>query len=868
MGKKVNVVRPDGSVSNVDEAQAERLVRVFGYKVEEQEEAVERIGEKIKDEYYDSTGQKILTGLEGIASGATVGLADPLMADYSTSQRAARNPGYRIGGELTGAILPALLTAGGSAPESAALSGARIAARLTPSGALSRVVGTSARGLAAEGAVVGAGSALTEASLTGDPLTAESVLAHAGVGALIGFGTGAAGEYLVGLGKTKRGLVDDIVPSSATPGDDTLEKFYASLPDQKAKRAIGLPKAEPDSFVQSYRAEVTDVKASGKLVDDTVYNNFRRGLDDATLGLNVAETDVSGALKTAQGQLKEYNRSLKSAAGDLRAAISVTKREAADLATDAAEKKVIQSEFIDLEDTYKATIKALEEDNPLKALNRLERFKTKIKENAHFRGASGAALPSLPDSKVALKIRDTIKAAEDTVRLKATSTALKDFPKTQEEFFAMKGPRAEKLFAALDNAPSDLQSSFSGLDEIAENLGVSLSGSAGTKARGLWELGKSNKAYTATTREVNRTRFELPNVSSAEPAAPRVAGGATPLPTKQQWPEIKEFLPEFVSTTNTARGSSNYARSGFWGKVARLGGARQASHMSRAAGMGAFGSALAYEAGAGVVGSLLAGVAGAKANIVGRIASAATKYAPTVGRGLKRVGPRVEPLAVRIDGTLDGDYKQGDKRELFKKRSEDILNIGPGFNNAAYMAVEPVLGNHPEFAKSVMDSAITAFNALTTFLPKDPGLAFSRLKTLWRPSDLQIAQFEKAYEVYHNPVGVIDQVLLSGNVDVITMTALREMYPSLYGELQYKMLARLQEPEFMASLNYGEQARLSIMLDIPIHSNFTPRSIAHTQSMYQSLRRPEPMQNGSGASGGGRPAKSEAPTAGQSLVGR
>jgi hypothetical protein len=367
-----------------------------------------------------------------------------------------------------------------------------------------------------------------------------------------------------------------------------------------------------------------------------------------------------------------------------------------------------------------------------------------------------------------------------------------------------------------------------------------------------------------------KTNVVLPNTASTKSydvprpppeTQPGVFGGTMQYKYKKG---KDEFLPEFTSPTNTSAGRANYAKSGFWGKVARLGGARQASHSARKMGAGVFGSAVAYEIGAGAVGTLLAGVAGAKANIVGRIAGAVTKYAPGVGRGLKTIGPRIEPLAVRLDGVVDGKY---DKKEMFTRRADEIRNAGPGLNDALFMAVEPMMGNHPEFAKAVMDSAITAFNGLISFLPRDPGTAFSRLKSLWKPSDLQVAQFEKAYKVFHDPTSTIEEILMSGNADVTTVEALKTMYPSLYNELQYKMMDRLSTPGFNESLSYSDQARLSILLGIPIHSSFTPRSIAQTQSMYISAlqnRQSIPPSDGSGK--GGRPTKSEPPTAGQSLL--
>lgn len=836
---KVNLVRKDGSKLTVNSDQAAKL-RVLGYREETPEESINDAYEGAAEDFYTSPEQKVLTASEGWLSGASAGVSDVINPDKEGArERAQRNPGTRIGSEIAAGVLEGVILPG---------------SRLT--GAKAIAYG------AAEGTVFGAGSALSQSALSGDPLTATSVLTHAGIGALLGTGVTAAAEGLIsGAGKLKRAASagEEFVPGARNVDDDTLSAFYKSLPADKTKATDKVPLWEKEA--SNLAGDVERSVASTRN-----YEPFRRGVQDVVDTTKIVEKDFEAALNTARAANKEYLRGLESTAADLNAAVTSTRKTFRDMAESDAEKLAINAEFQGLEDGYRNLRRALKENDPVKALNKVERFKESIKSNPNFRGSVGAALPPTPDSKLAVKLRDTITATEEMITMKAVARELRTMPSTADEFFKMKGPRAEKLFAAMDKAGGnpELSKAFDGIDSFLDELGIKTTGSPGLRARAAWETGTARTRVMVPGKEVRSLEPQY-GPSRSAPEKPLTPSGGE---VQYKYKEGKdEFLPEFVSTTNTARGSTNYARSGFWGKVARLGGARQASQIGRKMGGGAFGSAVAYEVGAGLTGMLVAGVAGAKAATLGRVASAVGKYGGGLGKGLKRIAPRIDPLTVRIDGTIEANQEKKDKKRLFKERTDEIMGVGPSFKDTTFMAVQPLVGTHPEFAASIHDVANTAFTGLLQFIPRDPGLAFSRLKSLWKPTDLQVSQFQKAYAVYHDPVGTIEAILDTGYSDMITVAALKTMYPPLYQELQTRLWERLADPQFLSTLSYSDQARLSILSGIDIHSSFSSRSIAQTQMMYQraSENRPVPPAQSSGGANG-RPAKQEPPTPSQSLL--
>lgn len=911
---KITVIRPNGTKTSVDEESFPRL-EALGYKRETQEEAILRREEEHTSQFYDTPGQKVKTTLEGVASGLTVGLIDPLITDEDTRQRAARNSAYRIGGEIVGAMAPIILSAGAAAPESATITGGKIVAKMaakTPAGAVARV-GTNIgglRGAAVEGAIFGAGSSVTRAELSGDPLTAESVIAHVGAGTLLSVGAGAAAEGLIGLGrlakKTEAPLADTVIKTE----DDVLSAFYKGLPKEKKPRKSDIPewlKSESVSYVDRDKV-VAEVTRQTSSIRPETYSQIRSSVDDFLKEQRAVAGDLDGALKLAQKQAREYSRQVETGAADLRTAVGSTRKEllsnagkgkddlsqlekeleaaikterqlskgkAAREIIDAAEENVdklskrvesmknslgetrlgdaqkakINTDFDSLEAGYRSVRKAAKENDPVKAMKSLEEFRRSIKESPYFAGARGSALPPELDPEIAFRTRDALRAAEEAVTRNQAAAVLHGFPKTADDFFKMSPNKAEKVFAAMEKIKLSPE-----IKPALKELGLD-SGDI----RNLWSEGKAAKKFTTSREYVDRAKFNLKeDIPDVEP---RGTSWDKPAPPKAEWPEITATDDVYKTVSSKSTYQKPHHATTFWQDAVRAISTRFAAHEARAAGFGLVGGALAYElVGNAFTGGMLGGIVGMGSGVAGRIRGAVSKYAPSAGKGLRRLAPRIEPLSVRIDGSQDATK---DRHENFNKRVEEIRSIGPTFNDALFHAVEPFVGEQPAFASAVLDSASKAFMALQQFVPRDPGLAFSRLKSLWKPTDIEMLHFERAYAVYHDPVGTIEAVLSTGSVDSVTVAALREMYPSLYNSLQQAMTLRLMDSTFLNSLSYADQGRLSILLDIPIHSSFSSRSIAATQAMYLNTKKPSPPAP---SNSGGRPAKSEPPTPGQSLL--
>jgi len=280
VGAKLNLVNPNtGQVQSFDGADVLGVLDE-GWGVETSQARDER---KTREKYGEGIGAEAAAAGLGALRGASLGLSDVAISEIGgpDANKALRryrefNPTATLGGEIAGAVMPALLGGVGGAVGTAA--------RFTPAGSIARLglatergVATAlagrgagaagailrgmvplAAGSAVEGALYGGGEAVTEAVL-GDPeMTAEQFLTHVGVGALLGGGAGgtlglgglaakgairAAGAGARGTGRAIESIYERATGNKAAPGlgkmwskvsgvasgadDETLEAFFA-----------------------------------------------------------------------------------------------------------------------------------------------------------------------------------------------------------------------------------------------------------------------------------------------------------------------------------------------------------------------------------------------------------------------------------------------------------------------------------------------------------------------------------------------------------------------------------------------------------------------------------------------------------------
>jgi hypothetical protein len=805
--ENVTLVRPDGSTVIVPAAEAERL-RTLNLREETPREEMERGISRGIEKHYTTPLQKVQTIGSGLASGITFGLTD-LGANDEDRERARYNPGYRIGSELLGGLVsmhPGL-------PGGLLSKAAQKAAGAT---GLGKAGQAAVRG-GIEGAAYGGGAALTTAEMAGDPVTAEAIGAGIGWGTLFGGGLGLLGGAIEGK----------------------LENRAARKLKEQEARLAAVGAEEAGAFERSLgQARVQGVLAEGmkeqnlirRGLEETHYANFASTVHDAANSLKVANEVVEEATKLNFSALKMSKNAISSQLVE-NYMIKEVRAEAR-----AFEKYFTLAQAAAKKGNYNTVVHYLNKFNE----NMLV-IEQKLGGSKFFNSEKVVGQAEQLVGVAKERLASSVRAAEEVTNMTSIQGALKSFPKTAEEFIAMKPDRVEKLTAAIDSLGKMKAAELEGVQaavkdsvaKMAEGLGIKMEGTPGAQMQGMW---KALKMGTG-----KRAAEEL-----------RMAREANLLWGKTG--QAQETLEQA-----RMRGTAELT-----GVSKKRGGMHSMETFMRYNVGKAFAQKMGtpgYIMGAGLV----TGLMGLKGAILGTIVEKVEKWAPKAARGLQTVGPRLEPLARRIDGVPDEDKS---RQELMAARSREILEAAPGVRDTMYKALEPLVREHPELAATLHQQQIARFQFLLGKLPKDPGLAYSNLKSLWKPDNVAVEKFARYYEVFHDPMGVMTKALESGKITLEAAEGLREMNPELWQTLRVRMLERISEPEVAKKMSYADQVHVGMLLGLNLHSTMDPRFISAQQQMYTERNQPLEMnpriQPGGGA---GRPSgPGPSATAGQKVT--
>jgi hypothetical protein len=295
-GAQIPVLDPTGRAGTIPSDQAHAAF-AQGYQYEPMDNQQARAD---KTEYGEGITNEALAGAAGAARGLSLGLSDEaltqsgLVEPETLAKLQKYNPKASVTGQIGGAIAPILLSGGAAAPAEAAEAAAGLA-RYAPSAIASRVgagvteaagnaIGSQAtKGLAAkiaatavakgagsavEGALYGAGNALTEHAL-GDPdMTAQKAAAQIGYGALFGGGVGAllgAGEgaYLA----TKAGKAAQATAEVGQVGQEAQAELAAQVHPSAAPQPNSFDEMAARNAQAPYMAISPEVPAKKALLE-------------------------------------------------------------------------------------------------------------------------------------------------------------------------------------------------------------------------------------------------------------------------------------------------------------------------------------------------------------------------------------------------------------------------------------------------------------------------------------------------------------------------------------------------------------------------------------------------------------------------
>ncbi len=796
----VTLIRPDGSKIVVPAEDADKL-RTLQYRDqtprEEMEEGISRGIEK----YYTSPEQKAITLGQGFASGLTLGLSD-IRAKDADRERAKYNAGYRIGGEFLGGLVGLHPLASGT-PVGLLTKGAGLAAEATGLGKVGQAVVRSG----IEGAGYGGAAALTNAQLAGDPVTAEAIGAGMGWGALFAGGLGALGAGLEAKFEARAGKkLADAERKAAGIGAEEMNTLDRRVGDARAHAAV------MEGMKERY-AKVAKMEAEGfSRVSSTAHDVA----DELGRVVNTAKKMGDDVAEMSFNQIKNSQLAIKS---------QLTENY---LMKDA--KKYFSKAQVDLAIAQSAA----KEGKFERMMSKMESFKesmvgmeTALGGPKFFSAEKAVGQANDLIGLARYRMENAVKAGEELVMMSSLHSQLKGFPRTADEFVRMTPQRMEKLSAAIDGVGKLKAAELDGIKEavkdavthLSDQLGVKMDGSPGAQLQGMWKALKDGRSSRAAElakmgQEGNLLWKKTGRAQEALEQA-KMSGGEVSASSKRGMPkEMQSFLKYQA------------------GKAAgqKLGSA-------------------GYLLGAGLV----SGLVSMKSAILGTIVDHAEKWVPKAARGLQKYGSKAEPLARRIDGNPDDDSKS--RQEMMAARSKELREAAPGVRDTLYKSLTPLVTEHPELAAEMHAQQVKRFQFILSKMPKDPGLAYSNLRSLWKPDAVATEKFARYYEVFHDPVGVMVRTLKTGKITLEAAEGLREMNPELWQTLRVHMLERISQPEVAKRMKYEDQVHIGMLLGINLHSTMNPHFISAQQQMYTERNQPLEMNPRITPGGGaGRPS--------------
>lgn len=767
MGDMVNVVKPDGTIVQVEREVAEALT---GQKLAPHIQTPQEASEQARSDYNREHTSPVAAGVAAGVNTAFFG-APGLFYSDDTKEAIKQHPTAAKIGTL-GAVLAPTGLLGKTAK---GLAEATFLGRASQIGAGG---GTFAR--AAEGGITGAGIDIANSTISDDPLTAESLVESIGMGSLLSVGIGAAsdkalgwlqgrkvapetGELLAGAkGVTERGPAPLARAARAQAALDEAEAVAASTRDAAAL----------DHVIAQAKA---DVLATKKTLDELpAYSQLRDGYNAARKAAEASNRELAAQTAALDDWSKPGN--LKSTLGEYEGAQNKVRTLFAKAR--AAEKLgpgtagAIAGQIDDLHDAVSSLddlqrfSKGMDLADPAAASALYSKMSA---VNAKLEALGVSKFPRLPE----------LVSGEAKVVGNELPASLTDFGKMKEETVA-------KIAASLDD-----QSKMAAV-KMAKDLSIDADTAEGalegirTRMRDMYhvptlaktatkEAAAAAKAEAAAAKAETANKFK--EASEEVDRARQVTGG------RLEW-TFKDGQLAAAPKGATATEKGFLGDAWKWTK----GGIQSAAARAAYTGgwKGALVSRLAYGAAGyavgGMEGALLgASVGSARAETVGRIREVVRSAAT---RGVTAVAA-ARPLSgylAAMGASPDSDHTSLYDGEAAKRLIDDIHAQSITSHDAMYNLSKGLMGMPGDLAYSLYAKTTQAAAYLSAMAPKDPGVNITPTGSLWVPDPLAVHEWLNRYEAVMHPVEYA-QRLLAGDGHPAGVEALQTIWPMLHQQL-------------------------------------------------------------------------------------
>ncbi len=276
------------------------------------------------------------------------------------------------------------------------------------------------------------------------------------------------------------------------------------------------------------------------------------------------------------------------------------------------------------------------------------------------------------------------------------------------------------------------------------------------------------------------------------------------------------------------------------------------------------GTAFGVVAGAvgSVAGPVIGGLAGAAASkfVTEGLTKALSKQAARTSKAIgaflsvgEKVAPIVPVLATKALAAVS--YGKTGKRELsgsglaglYKSRVAEVKSqteydvTGRAVMRADARArvadsLAPLRQGDPIAADRMETIAARRIEAIANRIPRKPDMAgVPHGPDHWQPSDMEMRALARFMHAVEDPIGIVER-LTAGTVTPEDASAMKEVYPEMYQQIQTEILSKL--PTLRQTLPFQRRLALSIFSGVPVDASIDPKVLSVIQAAYESEAAP------------------------------
>lgn len=217
---------------------------------------------------------------------------------------------------------------------------------------------------------------------------------------------------------------------------------------------------------------------------------------------------------------------------------------------------------------------------------------------------------------------------------------------------------------------------------------------------------------------------------------------------------------------------------------------------------------------------------------------------PKIIKALESVGQAVEKMSsvssIYATQQLLGDTS-AERRQAFEKLKEKLeaAAVSPNFiEDNIVKQSEGYSASAPNITEKYMQKTAGAVGYLYQNLPKPMNQPSPFFKREWKPSDMDLAKFERKLSVAIDPFVVID-ALQDNSLTKDHMESLLVNYPMVANALRGRVLEELTKNP--VNLPYQTRLKMSLFMGYDVDGTTTPQMIAGFQNSFAMM--PEISQN-------------------------